>query len=716
LTDEDANRFAGVGIDNIADKLDLDKEDDFKLYRKVVEAKVKKYLDNPADFSIDEFPVLFISVVISRYYGMAFIKEEKDKKHKLDTVGSIIRFPKNMGPRKLPFLRQMPAQWERDEVFKKEELLFAFIREVKCKIHGAKGLRSIGIAVTDCPGLSASAYDSSIAMDVFSHSDAIWYLLGHQATGASELTDISHAFNAASGKMYATTNMKGQTRRHFEDVIMPDQKSSLEGRGINVELKPYHALLALLAVQGAKIIDGTLDKASIEEIIKDAKRRELISKDATAADVKDAWIKLANACLLDIKPMMRDFAELPEKLSEAGIAIVSRESCQNDTLAGIKQYAIENKADAILRANGVDRAIIALEEGIEKPLSIREKRATEEVEEAKLKNDKMKVNLAEFQNDAIDILEKLQNDAPDRMLAKDLLDKSVIPAIREVADSAAIRITSKMGLWTTVWNFFGKWLGGNDNQGNEIKKILSEEMKKAVTPKAVGWEKGLKSGKNQILKDSLLKTVDSVRKRLLDKWEKQIDLKTELPSPTGSYIDATTDVQSMHADLVELSAAGKLIGIGAFGIILASYSACGFIIGGPLGGLLGLVAGLVIGVLRDMFDSKEDLLLGMSDSIYEGLMNELSEGGRQRAGVIDKIAVECTSNIRKGYLKIFQIALEEQRTACDQRYNQTLADLKKNESERKRIAKECNHIRTQEVEPLRKKLQAFRDEILLLLK
>ncbi len=717
LTDLDVNRFSGVGtfgyetesddvkrkVKGIGDVIDLDNKKDRALFQKAVDAKTKEYFKDQAAFKDDDLPVLIIATIIGRYYGSDFIKKTMSEKYFPMTVGSLIRFPDKYRNKVIDFLKG-------GEVFEKNELLFAFVKEVKCRIHNAAGLRSIGTVVTDCPGLSASSYDTKIAMEIFAQSDAVWYLMDGRAIGNAMLKDISKAVEAAGGNLFATTNMKADvnpSKGNIVENIIPNQKAQLEQKGLKVDIKPYHALLALLAVQGPRILNGSLDDVSLKELLKQAKGWGLM-----AEDPKDAWIEMATHCLYLLRvSAYKEFMALSEKLSQEGIDIVRKESCLDDILEAIKQYVIDNKAESILINNGANRAITALDDGIEKPLKVREERALEVEEEAKKKNDQKKVQLEDFQDDAKDALEALQNDTPDRRLAEDAIDKIILPAIPEVAENAARKINSTMGIWSGMYNILNKWRTGEDNQAREIQKILREEMEKRVQPSLGGWIKTIISGKNIVLQDSLLKTVDKVRKRLIEKWDKQVELKTELPPPTGDYLNASTDIRTLHVNLVELSTNGQLIDIGAFVAALAAGFALGFFLG-PLGIVFGVIAGLVIGFLKGLYLGEEALIKDMSCKICSELNSELSVGGNGRANVVNKLARESTSKIRIGYLRIFQIALQEQKDALDRQCEQTLEDLKKGEVERKRIAAECHEIRTKHIEPLHKEIEAFRKETL----
>jgi len=70
-----------------------------------------------------------------------------------------------------------PEKWESRNNFKPEEVLFAFVGEINLHIH-SEDLRRLGCSITDCPGLFASSWDTSIAFKALSDADAVLYLLG----------------------------------------------------------------------------------------------------------------------------------------------------------------------------------------------------------------------------------------------------------------------------------------------------------------------------------------------------------------------------------------------------------------------------------------------------------------------------------------------------------------------------------------------------------
>ena len=61
--------------------------------------------------------------------------------------------------------------------FKVEDILFAFVGEINCHIH-SDNLAQLGCSITDCPGLFASSWDTSVALNAISKSNAVIYLLG----------------------------------------------------------------------------------------------------------------------------------------------------------------------------------------------------------------------------------------------------------------------------------------------------------------------------------------------------------------------------------------------------------------------------------------------------------------------------------------------------------------------------------------------------------
>jgi hypothetical protein len=105
----------------------------------------------------------------------------------------------------------------------------------------------------------------------------------------------------------------------------------------------------------------------------------------------------------------------------------------------------------------------------------------------------------------------------------------------------------------------------------------------------------------------------------------------------------------------------------------------------------------------------------VKNKIIEGT-KLLARGSAEREQAVMELMDKTTSTPRKAYLKIFQTALQAQTDAFESQSKTAVADLDKSEAERERIVRDCNHIRTQEIEPLRKKLQVFREEILKVIK
>ena len=154
---------------SIVDYLNLDNPSHMDIVRDLINGE----WDNVAANDTDKRDILLIAEFILHFYNAT--KEERNKnEYSLEEVSQMMTFPQNMVTR---------YKQNGISAFSKEEALFAFIQSIHCHIQ-SNTLERLGCTVTDCPGLFASEYDTSIATQTIADSDATLYLLsGEKAMG-----------------------------------------------------------------------------------------------------------------------------------------------------------------------------------------------------------------------------------------------------------------------------------------------------------------------------------------------------------------------------------------------------------------------------------------------------------------------------------------------------------------------------------------------------
>jgi hypothetical protein len=724
------DRFAGSDAGAIARDLKLDAPEDRELLQTAVTAEVGEYLKNKAQWTSDacdvaggrvvlsgpdKVNILFIAAVISRYRGHPAIVAIKAQSFTAEEVGVLLRFPSRFAERMSDFL-------EEGEPFPVGELAFAFIKEAQVRLE-SRDLSRLGAAIIDCPGLSASAYDSRIALEVIGESDAVWYLLDGKAIGAAELDDLTRAHKAAAGKLFFTVNMKADVnpaRRNIVEKIIPHQKAQLQSQGLDVVLNPYHALLAYLAVTGPALLDGTAAGATRKVL--EGKAKDM---DITANTAEEAWAMLAEDMLARLKvPERQAFVALQDKVSPDGIALVRKASELDSILAQVEGYVVANKAAAVLVDGGVSRAVQAVEDGIEKPLQAREEDAARSHDECSQRYSKMEARLKAFHEASALILLTLADTATDRRLAEDFIDQVIMKSIPDAAAIAAPRIRKEIGYRSALWDMLVRKLGGTrEGDGKtkaerEVERLLWTALGESSAASAQEWGEKLKTGRNPYLQ-SFLALVDRCRQHVQADWSsamvevpdlKQLPLPTVVFGDTGGVASLTpANLQTqldtiaghpMASDVIKVMV-GALGGWALFGLIALQFE--------PIGLVFTVVCAVVCAVLAKFVKTEDRLRARIRDAVEDAL----DKGFRaNRVGLVDSLAAGKMAELRKPYIECFEEGFRIQAKELDEQRRRAEADQRATADGRRLIARECQHIRKEHVEPLRRKLEAYRSAVL----
>jgi hypothetical protein len=493
--------------------------------------------------------------------------------------------------------------------------------------------------------------------------------------------------------------------------VIPHQKATLEQAGITADLNPYHALLTLLAMTGPELLP---EKGSPET--RDTLIRKAEEMGFTADSAEEAWTQIAEDMLYLLKPPSRqEFRKLPSGLCERGVEIVREASELDVILDQVEGYVIGNKARAVL-LGGVDVAVNAIEDGIEKPLLARERAAKEREEDLRKAYDKQRAALDKFHKHSQFILGNLRNTGIDRRLAEDFLDHVVLPAVPAAASKAAPQVNRRLGLNTIAWDKLRELLTRSKSKLKaEIEAILKDALQQATAPKLEEWREQIKSGSNTVFRE-FLGTVLECRNRIAKDWEvltgEMPDLQV-LPSPNffvpevgGGIALAPENVQSeletmAAADDAKVFVARLLSGWAIFGTI--AFFVPGI---GPIFAIIGMI---VLALFLQMVSNDEKLI----QRIYEVLQKSLEvQFEEEREKIVTALATEGMSKLREPYLALFEEGFVKQSKALAEQRAQAEADLKEGREVRERVARECHVIRTQHVVALRRRLQSYREGLL----
>ena len=329
------------------------------------------YNQDKLRFSHEDLDMLRISTIIVKFFGCSeyfdIIKKEISS---IDNFQHLVKFP---------------IDWEQkwtngfDTSFSFEEISFVFVAAVLLKIK-SNNLARLGCRITDCPGLFANKYDRDVALDAIRRADAVLYLVD----GGRQIGDTCmKSINTIKGcgmldKIFIAANLK-RSHQFAKENIIPVSQSSLKNGGIETKIHPYNARLAFLAMQGKQIFRNSacLTDLDYNNIIEDAK-----SEDINSDDVREIWPEFVRNCGFNCKVQA---LKTVEELNDDSLKLVLEHSGLEEILTDLESDIITKKSRSILYDNGsekVVKALIAYENNLlslENSLKEKEENVTQEL-------------------------------------------------------------------------------------------------------------------------------------------------------------------------------------------------------------------------------------------------------------------------------------------------------------------------------------------------
>ncbi|MCL2645925.1 MAG: hypothetical protein FWD61_02845 [Phycisphaerales bacterium] len=686
-----------------------DPEDHAKAIKEHQE-KIKNWLKNRGDLNEEERERLLISGLVLHFYGSPAHAKLRLREHEagvirmsLDEVTPLVRFPKDYGPR---YSDGDPSQ------FRAEEILFPFIADVLCKLQ-SENLQSIGAAVTDCPGLFASTYDTDTALTAMIAADAVWYLLEDKGLGESEDKAIRICKKICGDRLFFTVNLRGK-KRNAIDVIFPSIISSIKNIGVEMnsqELRPYHALLALLTMQGHALLDGSADKSVGPFLQMMARNMQFDSQ----APIKDIWGLVAGECLNNLRtPGEEEFNKLPTKLSREGIEIVRRESDLNDILPAIEKYVIDKKWRAILIDNGSQKATDFLRQ-VESDLISRERSGEENVEKRRAELDatrKAMTEFTDFANQQFSVLEGEEGEGIDKHLAEDFYNAAILTKVKEIAEDASYSISQNTSVWELIKKTFVHGGSVKDVIERECGDAIEHAMHQSLKQTIAAWLAAILNQRNDIFRLRVVKPSDRIANAIKKQWNSsglQKEFKMEHPTiyvpnslDSNMLASASRDIGcSTASDIAEdvlMTTMGTLF---TFMVKLA----------------LNAVVAAIVAILTAAWRAVKAWLgwgRTSQQEIKDKLIEELSKTFRDKQESVVSDLSRDLACLRKAYVKTLRQTVDDHIHSCNENIEQTAAILDMDIEKRRKIAKECRHIREKHVVPVRTKLEEFTNQTIAL--
>lgn len=680
-------------------------------------ALIQRWLQNPRIISEDRRDLLFIAGIVLTFYDSRELASLRERM--TDDLARTIRMRFEEASSLAQFPRDFLARYHDGDPrrFRPDEVLFPFLDRIACRVR-SENLCTIGAAVIDCPGLFANRTDTDIALREIASADAVWFLLDSKQLSVSDAEAVRKCYELCPDRIFFTVNIKDPfipKPRVIRDVF-PTIAAAITHAGVPktaFELRPYHALLALLSVQGSRLLDNGLDEWSVAQLRALAEDIEI-----PAASTQEVWTSLAKLGLGRLYAQgLPEFSDLKEPLSAKGIDILRNESGFDEILAAMAQLVIARRGASILLDNGARRVDRILSDDIEQRLRMREDSATADVDRQRGEFDRAKETLDAFETFAekeLSVLEGTSGEFADRSLAEDLYRQAICDRVRDIAASAVDPIREATQLHQVVWDFLRQsWqaiqielFGGvgvvKSEMMQKCERIIQSEIEKATTHGVAVWHESLRAGRNQTFQVQVVDVATRIRDRIRDKWSvtsSDQGLLTQLPDPTTS-VDALVDLSNVRA--APSAAIGQYAGDNAVGGV---KRAAGTMISVVIGLVINPLLGIVVGVMTGLFKDEEACRAKLCSDIERELATAFANPD-VRENALRKI-VESITHYRHAYISAIRAPLARQRAVFDADRAEAERVLTMKQTEREQLAITCRVIRQEHIAPLRTKVREF---------
>lgn len=630
-----------------------------------------------------EIDALLMAHLISEFYSDPWLLAQKERTDfKVENIAELICFPENYR-----------RKWigEKKSPYKAQECAFVFIRQVHCFIRSENLMRT-GSVLIDCPGLFASAYDTSVAFEILENADVVWYILNGVGAGNSVLSALKAISAAKPDNVFLSVNLTGNGLRGVEKTVLPSYVQTLGDvmgkRLTESDFHIYHALLGLTALQAKKVKSGTLDGHSRKEILRITENTQ-----AGVLDIKEALTQTAQTSLLGAYGMPLPHAAKINLFDDDGHGI---ETCLDmsgieSVISTVENEVVAKKAKSILIDNGAKKAV-ELIQAVESDFKVAETIAEQDETDMQSAFVEAQGRLDEFQKFCEEQLELLQGKSVDHALAVDYWGEVIYSSIDEVADKAAKAIAK---------------CNCNEVRRDLNEQIINDTFSEVVKPKATAWADRIKNGRHSLFNDLVTSKMKHVIRETTRQWElviKDQPILAGLPSPSpmiGTDVLSTELIENVVAQAPGVSSdvivgASTGVAIGAF-VGSFVFPFIGTYLGGAIGGLIGAVIGGGTGT-----DRREQ-------KIYEGVRSGLREyvSAEEQVNAIVAKQEKRIEALRLGIVAAFRKAFDKPMETLRQRHEEAQNLFATKKRQRQEIADMHHQFRIEKLEPLRLEISRF---------
>ena len=698
----------------------------------------ESFLDCELDKQQDFNEVLRIAkLIIAFANNKTIIEIQKQNQYAIEDIAKFAVFP-----------NQWEEHWTKiksiDDVsveFTVEEVIFAFVSDISCHIHCAN-LARLGCSVTDCPGLFASSWDTSVALNAISQANAVIYLLGgSKQMGQGDEKAITMIFRqkSLSDKIFFAINKKDNDIV-TENIIRADS-GILKNLGISdASIWDFNALLFFLSEFGQTILSGSIDEFTKVKFMDVAKRNGYM-----ADSIEGNWKKmiqrigvaLDNDQLLEVRSMTQEAIHTLRKVSSAEVLLTT-----------INDSIITKKAESILISNGANKVKETLVK-IEARLKNTEEDALRTVEQCEAEYQSALQAFDSFKEKVHTILSNAFPEYLSHQLAQngyiEITSPTVIDAIalRLAIDiPKALNVKSKgNAIWHKIMEKIanGKTEGWSAEQRDKASRELQNALEPVVTAAVQEelaealklWQNALNDGTHNDYVAYILPKLEETVNKINEAWNQiasanplvegfsipSIPLETSIKDFNLSriYSDGGVDdavVNLVLADIVRQIIAHVVSTIAAAIVIVTVH----FLLDGGLGLIPAFLAYLstLFGLNSDETERAQtrDDLKKKQKKIYDALrpiLGDTFQNTTTRENTIEKL-VECPNNIFKWFKGYYVSQLKQQAAELQQSIDTNRRYKEQSLERQQEIAVQAKQIRETQIEPLTLRVSAFMED------
>lgn len=494
--------------------------------------KFSVWQDNSELLKEDERDMFFVAGFILEFFNHSVVQEYLRKECfdiPCEDIDKFAKFPDKYLTRYSQF---GPGS------FSPEEAVYAFVKKIDARVQ-SQYMSKIGASFVDAPGLFANVYDTNVTRAELSDASAVWYLLGAKAPGAEELEAIRECSKLCQGRVFFSANIsdnKVAKPKWIEDVLPPIEQA-VKNTVADTKVQPYHALLALLYIQGEYFVaNGRWSDKAVEEFL--AKRCELLGVPNPAAwPLEKCWKKLVKVCINQLYPAGHDeFDDLENSLSKEGLAIIRRECNWDGTVEAIREFVVNSKSKSILITDTAMKAI-ELIAALKNLLKLREQEANKSFDETHAAYVEAERKLTAFMEDVENSIAENLPKRKDEQIAMNVFENVFSASVKEIAAKAAPDIADKTSalryigaqvavLARSAWRFVRNMVSDvpdctpiENSFKVEINQIMRNTVSEVLGGKMTHWLQQTNKGKNSRVNDVIITPGRTVFVGLQHKWQ-----------------------------------------------------------------------------------------------------------------------------------------------------------------------------------------------------